>query len=88
MSARAATRIAWLMWTLSMLLVAVPVPLYVSIPASRPSGITDVPDAVGAVLFTTLVLIAFPRWARSSPHADPKTRSAGFYSPRGLPLEP
>jgi hypothetical protein len=56
MSARAATRIAWLMWTLSMLLVAVPVPLYVSIPASRPSGITDVPDAVGAVLFTTLVL--------------------------------
>jgi hypothetical protein len=56
MSARAAIRITWLMWTLSMLLVAVSVPLYVSIPPSRSSGITDVPDAVGAVLFTTLVL--------------------------------
>jgi hypothetical protein len=56
MSTRAATRIAWLMWTLSMLLVALSVPLYLSIPASRPSGITDVPDTVGAVLFTALVL--------------------------------
>ncbi len=56
MSARSATRIAWSMWALSMLLVVLSVPLYLFIPASRPSGITDVPDAVGAVLFTALVL--------------------------------
>jgi hypothetical protein len=55
-STRAATRIAWLMWALSMLVVALSVPLYLSIPALRPSGITDVPDTVGAVLFTALVL--------------------------------
>jgi hypothetical protein len=56
MSTRTATRIAWLMWALSMLLVALSVPLYLSIPDSRPSGITDVPDTVAAVLFTAIVL--------------------------------
>jgi hypothetical protein len=55
-STRAATRIAWSMWALSMLFVALSVPLYLSIPDSRPSGITDVPDTVAAVLFTALVL--------------------------------
>jgi hypothetical protein len=56
MRSPAATRTAWLTWALSMLVVAVSVPLYLSIPASRPSGITDVPDTVGAVMFTALVL--------------------------------
>jgi hypothetical protein len=56
MSTRTATRIAWLMWALSMLLVALSVPLYLSIPDSRPSGIIDVPDTVAAVLFTAIVL--------------------------------
>jgi hypothetical protein len=56
MSTRTATRIAWLMWALSMLLVALSVPQYLSIPDSRPSGITDVPDTVAAVLFTAIVL--------------------------------
>jgi hypothetical protein len=56
MSTRAATRIAWLMCALPILLVALSMPLYLSIPASRPSGITDIPDTVGAVLFTALVL--------------------------------
>jgi hypothetical protein len=44
------------MWVFLMLLVALSVALYLSIPASRPSEISDVPDAVGAVLFTALVL--------------------------------
>jgi hypothetical protein len=56
MSRRTATRIAWLMWALSILLVALSVPLYLAIPASRPSGITDVPDTIGAAMFTALVL--------------------------------
>jgi hypothetical protein len=56
MSPRAATRIAWLMWALSMLVVAASVPLYLSIPTSRPLGITDVPDTVAGVLFTAVVL--------------------------------
>jgi hypothetical protein len=56
MSTGSANRIAWSMWALSMLVVALSVPLYLSIPSARPSGVTDVPDTVGAVLFTALVL--------------------------------
>jgi hypothetical protein len=55
-SRRTAAWLAWLMWALSMLPIALSVPLYLSIPAARTSGITDVPDTVAGVLFTAVVL--------------------------------
>jgi two-component system, NarL family, sensor kinase len=55
-SRRTTAWLAWLMWALSMLPIALSVPLYLSIPAARTSGITDVPDTVAGVLFTAVVL--------------------------------
>ncbi|MDP8928296.1 MAG: hypothetical protein M3O70_06895, partial [Actinomycetota bacterium] len=54
MSTRTAAWLAWSGWALSVVLLALSASLFLFVPASR--GITDVPDAVAAVVFAALIL--------------------------------
>jgi hypothetical protein len=54
MSNRAASWLAWALWVLSVVLLALSAPLLLFIPA--PSGISGFPDVVVAVVFATVIL--------------------------------